>query len=122
MSDAYTPAADSIRPRRPRLSVLGLLTIIALAALSITVWMQWRELEPLLAANKKLNEERGTLVVEDHTRVNAIKIPDRFAGEGRTSYRVFVPEGLIYWVFCMVNDVPKTTTLNESDFRIRSAS
>jgi hypothetical protein len=97
----------SAKAWRPRLSLLSLLTVVALAALSITVWLQWRELEPLRAENKKLNEERGTLVVEDRSRLNAIKIPDRFAGEGRTSYRVYVPDGHLYWVFCVVNDIPK---------------
>jgi len=107
MTDSPDAASPSARPRRPRLSLLGLLMVVALAALSITVWMQWRELKPLRAENKKLNEERGTLVIEDRSKLNAIKIPDRFAGEGRTSYRVFVPEGQLYWVFCVVNDIPK---------------
>lgn len=107
MTDAPDAVPLPAAPRRFRLSLLSLLTIVTLAALSIAVWMQWRELKPLRAENKKLNEERGTLVIEDRSKLNAIKIPDRFAGEGRTSFRVYVPEGQLYWVFCVVNGIPK---------------
>jgi hypothetical protein len=84
-----------------------LLLLFAIVALSITVGLQWRELKPLRVENKRLNEERGTLMVEDRSRVHAIKIPDRFAGEGRDSFRIFVPKGSIYWAFVVVNDIPK---------------
>ena len=107
MSGSSDIEAPSGKSWRPRLSLLSLLTAVALTALSITVWIQWRELKPLRADNKNLNEERGTLVIDDRSRLNAIKIPDRFAGEGRTSFRVYVPEGQLYWVFCVVNGVPK---------------
>lgn len=92
---------------RPRFSLLGLLALITIVALAITVTLQWRELKPLRAENKRLNEERGTLVIADRSQVHAIKIPGRFAGEGRDSYRVFVPAGKRYWVFAVVNEIPK---------------
>lgn len=107
MSGSPDMTARSAKTWRPRLSLLSLLTVVALAALSVTVWLQWRELEPLRAENKKLNEERGTLMIEDRSRVHAIKIPARFAGEGRDSFRIFVPEGAVYWAFVVVNDIPK---------------
>jgi hypothetical protein len=107
MVDTPEGISQPTKPRRLRMSLLGLLTVVALTALSITVWLQWRELKPLRAENKKLNEERGTIVVEDRSKLHAIKIPDRFAGEGRTSFRIYVPEGKLYWVFAIVNGIPK---------------
>jgi hypothetical protein len=93
--------------RFPRFSLLTLLFLTAIAALSITVIVLWREVGPLRAENKRLHEERGTLMVDDPTRLHAIKIPSRFAGEGRESYRIFVPKDSLYWAFVAVNDIPK---------------
>jgi hypothetical protein len=94
--------------RRPRFSLLTQLFVTAIIALSITVALLWREVGPLRAENKLLHEERGTLMVDDPSKLHAIKIPDRFAGEGRESYRIFVPEDALYWAFVVVNDIPKT--------------
>jgi hypothetical protein len=107
MSSSTDTIERPTRSRRLRVSLFGLLLFFAIVALSITVAVQWRELKPLRAENKRLNEERGTLMVEDRSRVHAIKIPARFAGEGRDSFRIFVPEGAVYWAFVVVNDIPK---------------
>jgi hypothetical protein len=107
MSSSTDTIERPTRSRRLRVSLFGLLLFFAIVALSITVAVQWRELKPLRAENKRLNEERGTLMIEDRSRVHAIKIPARFAGEGRDSFRIFVPEGAVYWVFVVVNDIPK---------------
>ena len=91
----------------PRFSLRTLLFLTAIAALAITVTVLWRELKPLRAENKRLNEERGTLMFDDPARLHSIRIPDRFAGEGRESYRIFVPKDSLYWAFVVVNDIPK---------------
>lgn len=93
--------------RRPRFSLFTLLLLTSITALSITVGLLWREVKPLRVENKRLHEERGTLMIDDPTKLQAIKIPDRFAGEGRVSYRIFVPKGSLYWAFVVVNDIAK---------------
>lgn len=93
--------------RRPRFSLFTLLLLTSITALSITVGLLWREVKPLRVENKRLHEERGTLMIDDPTKLQAIKIPDRFAGEGRESYRIFVPKGSLYWAFVVVNDIAK---------------
>jgi hypothetical protein len=96
-----------LRFRLPRFSLFTLLLVMTVIALSLTVVLLWREVGPLRAENKRLNEERGTLMLRDRSTLQAIRIPSRFAGEGRESYRVFVPEDSLYWVFVVVNDIPK---------------
>jgi hypothetical protein len=73
----------------------------------IVVVQLWREVGPLRAENKRLNEERGTLVIGDPSLLQAIKVPARFAGEGRQSFRVYVPPGQAYLAFVHINDIPK---------------
>lgn len=64
---------------------------------------------PLRAENKRLNEERGTLVIDDPSQLHAIRIPARFAGgDGdRQAFRLYVPPGQSYLAFVQVNNVPK---------------
>jgi hypothetical protein len=108
MDGSDQPETPTQTTRRwPSFSLLTLLLLTAIAALAITVTLLWREIGPLRADNKRLHEERGTLMVEDRSRLHAIKIPDRFAGEGRESYRIFVPENSRYWAFVVVNNIPK---------------
>lgn len=107
MSESAPAEGRSSRRRLPRFSLATALLLMAIVALSTTVWRLWSEVEPLRVENKRLNEERGTLVIEDRSKLQAIKIPSRFAGEGMSSYRVFVPEGTLYWAFLVVNDISK---------------
>jgi hypothetical protein len=93
--------------RLPRFSLLTLLLLTSIAALSLTLVLLWREVQPLRVANKRLNEERGALMIEDPSALQAIRIPGRFAGEGRECYRIFVPKNSLYWAFVVVNDIPK---------------
>jgi len=92
---------------RPRFSLLTVLLVMALVACGITIWQLWQEVGPLRAENKRFNEERGTLVIGDPNQLHALKIPDRFAGEGRESFRVYVPPGQSYVAFLWVNSIPK---------------
>jgi hypothetical protein len=92
---------------RPRISLLSALLLMTIVAMAIVVVGLWREVGPLRAENKQLNEERGTLVIGEPAKLHAIKIPARFAGEGRHSFRIYVPPGQTYMAFAKVNDVPK---------------
>lgn len=84
-----------------------MLVLIAFAALVITIGKLWNELVPLRAENKRLKEERGTLVIDDPTKLQAIKVPARFAGEDRYTYRIFVPKRKTCNAFVHVNEIPK---------------
>jgi hypothetical protein len=92
---------------RPRISLITVLLLMTVAGMAIVIAQLWREVGPLRAENKRFNEERGTLVLDDRNRLHAIRIPARFAGEGRTSFRVYVPPEQFYLAFVHVNDVPK---------------
>jgi hypothetical protein len=96
------------RWRLPRFSLLTLLLFMVTAALTLTTVLLVREVRPLRVENKRLNEERGTLMIADRSTLQAIRIPDQLAGEGRESFRVFIPADSLYWVFLIVNEVPKS--------------
>lgn len=93
--------------RLPRISILTALLLMTILGMAIVVAQLWREISPLHAANKRFNEERGTLVIGDPTKLHAIQIPSRFAGEGRQSYRVYVPPGQNYVAYLRINGIPK---------------
>src|SRR4051812_252002 len=95
------------RSRRPRFSLLTVLLLMTITGMGISIRQLWREVGPLRADNKRLTEERGMLVIRDPNRLHAIEIPARFAGEGRQSFRVYVPPGQTYLAFVQVNDIPK---------------
>jgi hypothetical protein len=92
---------------RPRISLLTALLLITIAGMALVIVQLWREVGPLRVENKRFNEERGTLVIGDRNLLHAIKIPARFAGEGRQSFRVYVPPGQLYHAFVQVNEIPK---------------
>lgn len=92
---------------RIRFSITNLVLLTTVIALAITVAMLWREVGPLRRENKRLNEERGTLVIADRTKVNAIRVPAQFAGAKGTTFRVFIPEGRKYLAIVAVNGIPK---------------
>ncbi len=102
-------APISSQKRRPRISLLSLLLIMATIALGVTTYKLSQEVVPLRAENRRLNEERGTLQVADPSKVNAIQVPSHFAGqpEGQVSFRVQVPKGKQYVAIVAVNQIPK---------------
>jgi hypothetical protein len=81
---------------------------MTIAATAIVIVKLWREVGPLRAENKRLHEERGTLVIGDPNKLQAIRIPGRFAAEGGPSFRVYVPPMQRYIAYVQVNDVPKS--------------
>jgi hypothetical protein len=91
----------------PRFSLVSALLLMTVVGMSIVIARLWREVGPLRAENKRLNEERGTLVIGNPTQLHAIAIPSRFAGEGRQSFRVYIPPGQTYYAFVKINDIPK---------------
>jgi hypothetical protein len=95
---------------KPRFSLLTIGLLTAIAAISLVIYGQYSEIAPLRSENKRLNEERGTLVVDDKKRLCAIKMPDQFAGPDRDAYRVYVPEGQSYIAYVKVNGIPKEET------------
>lgn len=98
------------KPRlRPRISLLSLLLLTALVACGIVIAQQAHELEPLRRDNKRLNEERGTLVFKDDQKVQVIRVPDLFTDdpERNQTFRVFIPEGRQYVAVVAVNGIPK---------------
>lgn len=92
---------------RPRFSLLTALMFVTIVGMAIVVVQLWHEVGPLRAENKRLNEERGRLVIGDPNVLQAIEIPARFAGEDRRSYRVYVPPGQSHVAFVQVNNIPK---------------
>lgn len=91
---------------RIRFSLLNLLLLFSCVALAITSYRLGNEIRPLRVENKRLNEERGTLVFDDDTKVHAIRVPDRYANNSGT-FRVFVPKGKTYVAVVAVNNIPK---------------
>jgi hypothetical protein len=96
-----------IRSWRPRFSLLTVLLLMTIAGMGISLRQLWHEVGPLRADNKRISEERGTLVIRDPNQLHAIEIPARYAGEGRQSFRVFVPPGQTYLAFVQVNEISK---------------
>ncbi len=96
-----------LRRLLPRFSILNLLMAMMIVALAITASGLYREVGPLRAENKQLNEERGTLVIDDPARMCAIKIPGRFAGANRDAFRVYVPPNQQYTAYVRINHIPK---------------
>ncbi len=103
----YNPEMSANSRIRIRFSLLTALLIVAIIALALSVYRLGSEIGPLRVENKKLNEERGTLVFDDAKLVHAIRVPTRFAKNSGT-FRVFIPEGSEYVATVAVNDIPKT--------------
>lgn len=93
---------------RPRISVLSALLLTTIVSMALVIAHLWHEVVPLRADNKRLNEERGTLVLGDRSKLHAIEIPARFAGECLTSFRIYVPPDQKFAARLFVNNIPKT--------------
>ncbi len=91
---------------RLRFSLLNLVFLMTCVAMAVGLWQLNTEQVPLRVENKRLNGERGTLVVEDSTKVNAMRVPTRFADNPGT-FRVLIPDGEKYVAIVAVNDIPK---------------
>ncbi|MEN0109187.1 MAG: hypothetical protein AAF805_00545 [Planctomycetota bacterium] len=98
--------------RRPRISLLSLLLLTAVVALAATVALQWQELGPLRAENRRLRDEVGELSIDDPAKLHAIRVD---TGEPRTwKWRVWVPDGKAYRV-CLADRAIPTNGFPDKD-------
>lgn len=99
---------DSTQPTKPpraRFSILTLLLLTAIVALTITVVLFYRELEPLRSELKKLREETGQLTIVDPSKIHAIRLPTEDDEPRR--YRIYLPPGATYNFNYQANRIPK---------------
>jgi hypothetical protein len=83
-----------LRPIGSRFSLLTLLLLTAIIALSITVAMLYRELLPLREEVTLLRNELGELRVEDVTKLHAIRAETD--NELEWKWRIWLPQGARY--------------------------
>jgi hypothetical protein len=82
---------------RPQFSLLNLLLLVTLIGLLLLVIQQWREVEPLRQEVRRLRTELGYLVIEDPTKVHAIRAQSIEAIEPNTwRWRLYLPPGETY--------------------------
>ena len=83
------------RPRRrPRLSLLSLLLLVAVAATSLMSVQLWREVGPLRVEVRRLRNETGQLTVVDPEKIYAVAIATM--DENTWKWRVHLPAGHNY--------------------------
>lgn len=97
--------------RRIRFSILNMLLLTAITALSITMTMQWRELGPLREEVGSLREEvqrcrnvLGIFNVGDPKQIHAIRVLAE--DDELRVYRVYLPPGRKYTINYRANHVP----------------
>jgi hypothetical protein len=90
---------------RPRISLLTILLLMALAACGITIWRLWQEVGPLRTEVRRLRDEVGAISVDDPTRVHAIQVDTN--DELLWKWRIWLPENRTYVVRCVGENVPK---------------
>jgi hypothetical protein len=95
-----------IARRRARFSLLTLLLVTAIVALSVTVAMLYRELGPLRAEVVRLRNEVGELHVNDPAKLHAIRVETD--SELEWKWRIWLPEGATYRLRGEGGPVPET--------------
>ena len=93
------------KPKRARFSVLTLLLMTTLVALSVTVAMLYREIGPLREEVSRLRNEVGELNIEDPEKLHAIQVETD--NELEWKWRIWVPEGASYRLRGDGGPVPK---------------
>lgn len=91
-----TPASASIRKPR-QFSIIHLLLITTIIALSITVTMLYREVGPMRQELKRLRSEVGELHIEDPRKLHAVRVETDQNLDWK--WRIWVPEGKRYRVY-----------------------
>lgn len=85
---------ERANPRRRRqFSLLNLVLITTVVALSVTVYLLDSEVGPLRQEVKRLRDEVGELHIEDKSKLHAIRVDTDNSLEWK--WRVWVPEGTI---------------------------
>ena len=90
--------------RRIRFSILNMLLLTAIVALSITVAMQWREVGPLREEVRRHCDELGIFNVGDTKRIHAIRVPTE--DDEPRKYRIYLPPGRKYTINYKANHIP----------------
>ncbi len=105
MSDMSKPA---IHRWRPRVSLLEILLLTTIVALSIVVEQLWRDVEPLRAEVRQPRSETGRLTIDDPNQVYAVAI-DWGQTIGRTwKWRFYLPDNHKYALHVVTRQVPET--------------
>jgi hypothetical protein len=91
--------------KHARFSILTLMLVTAIVALSITVATLYREVGPLRKEVTRLRNEVGELNIDDPTMLHAIRIDTD--SELGWKWRIWVPEGASYRLRGYGGQVPK---------------
>ena len=93
---------------RPRVSLLEILLLTTIVALSIVLEQLWRDVEPLRAEVRQLRSETGRLTIDDPNQVYAVAI-DWAQTIGRTwKWRFYLPDNHKYALHVVTRQVPAT--------------
>jgi hypothetical protein len=93
------------RLKHARFSLLTLMLVTAIVALSITVATLYREIGPLREEVARLRNEVGELNIDDPTKLHAIRIDTD--SELEWKWRIWVPGGASYRLRGYGGQVPK---------------
>jgi hypothetical protein len=108
--------SDSTFPSRWRFSTRTLLGCTVILALAITVWLQWRELDPLREEVLQLRAEGGHLTIDDPSRLHAIDVPIPMGNHWR--WRVYVPDTGSYQLCFQQANIPAEGVPSETSKRM----
>jgi hypothetical protein len=91
-------AGANVRRYQPRISLLTAFLLITIAGLAIDVALQWHELRPLRADNRRMRDELGYLNIDDPTKAYAIQLKN--LGDEPWKWRIYLPPGGKYQLCC----------------------
>ncbi len=94
-----------LRPRRVQFSILTILLVTTIIALSISLAMLSHEITPLREEVARLRDEVGELNVQDATLLHAIRVDTE--NELEWKWRIWLPEGANYRLRAHGGPVPK---------------
>ena len=92
------------RPKGLRFSILTLVLVTTIIALSITVAMLYREVGPLREEVARLRDEVGELDIDDHTKLHAIRVDTE--DELEWKWRIWLPVGVSYRLRAYGGQIP----------------
>ncbi len=92
--------------RRHQFSLLNLLLLTAVAALSLTVVTLWREVTPLRHEVRRLRAEVGELEVRDESRPHAIQLETD--SDTNWKWLVWIPDGTNYVLHLANEKIPRS--------------
>lgn len=90
--------------RRPRISILTALLLLTIAGLTVTVWRQSFEAEPLRQEVRRLRQELGHLTIDDENKIYAIQVPSADIDTRR--FRVYLPQNRKFVLCSRIHTIP----------------